>query len=147
MSDKVQYQRVEKLIRRLAPIWQKRMNLSHFEIEHVFLDSYDGGVGIDDFAVTAVAETRWNYQEAKIKWYLPSAVRHSDERLEGTLVHELCHVLLAPEQSLIDIELEKVAREQERTSDGFDILIQQFYERLEMATENAARAIIAGWMK
>lgn len=142
--SKAQYQRIERLVNRLAPVWQERMGLAHFEIEHVFLDSYEGGVGIDDFAVTAVAETRWQYQQAKIKWYLPSAIRHSDETLEGTLVHELCHVLLAPEQSLVDIELERAARE-ERSSEDFDILVRQFYERLEMATELASRAIMRGW--
>lgn len=145
MATKSQYARVEKLIERLAPVWQERMGLGDFEIEHVFLDSYEGGVSADDFAITACAESRWNYKQAKIKWYLPSAVRHSDETLEGTLVHELCHVLLSPEQDLIDIELEKAAREHEQTSDEFDQLVDQFYQRLEMATEMAARAIQRGW--
>lgn len=144
VTTKAQYQRVEALINRRGPIWQDRMGLGHFEIGNVFLDSFDGEAGDGtDFAVTAVCEVRWNYQQAKVKWYLPSAVRHSDEELESTLVHEYSHVLLAPEQALIDIELEKAAR-QERGED-FEPLVQQFYERLEMATENTARAIMRGW--
>jgi hypothetical protein len=143
---KQQYQRIEKLIRRLAAVWQERMGLGHYEIEHVFLDSFEGGVGIDDFAVTAVAEVRWQYQQAKIKWYLPSAVRHTDADLEGTLVHELCHVLLGPEQNLVDVSLEQAAR-QLNNVDDLDPLVEQFYQRLELSTEMASRAIMAGWQQ
>jgi hypothetical protein len=115
---------VETTIARLAPVWQKRIGLAHFDITHVFLDSYYGDDGEEDFKVTAVTESRWQYLQAKIKWYLPSAVRHDAARLEEILVHELCHVLLAPEQTHMKA---------------------RHSEHLELATEMVARAVLAGW--
>lgn len=123
-SDKAKYKELEKLVLELAPIWQERMGLSHFEIEQSFLDSFLGDDGEEDFKITACAETRWNYMQAKIKWYLPSAVRHSPERIEQTLVHELCHVLLNSEQTHVP----------SKGGDG-----------VELATEMACRAIYNGW--
>lgn len=143
MTDGKHYDRVRETIRRLSPIWEGRMGLSHFEIQHVFLDSQYGEASSDDFLITAVAETRWNYLMAKIKWYLPSAVRHSESELEGTLVHELSHVLLAPEQALLDVKLD-LARA-DLHGEEFDQIQALMYERMEMATEYAARAILNAW--
>jgi hypothetical protein len=141
---KKQFEPVVDRIRALAPLWQERMGLAHFEIEHVFLDSLDGEPGDgSDFHTTAVCEVRWQYLEAKIKWYLPSAVRHDPERLEETLVHELCHVLLAPEQSLLDVKLDQLARDE--SGSDTEALIDQFFERLELSTEMVARALFRVW--
>lgn len=118
--------RVIALIEALAPLWQERMGLSHWEIDHVFLDSYFGeDEAGDDFCVTAITECRWNYLEAKVKWFLPSAVRWDDARLESTLVHELCHVLLSAEQSCIV-----------KTVDC---------EKQELTTEMVSRALVSAW--
>lgn len=128
---KKQYAPIERKILRWSKQWQKRLGIEHVEIEHVFLDSYFGDDGEEDFKVTAVTEGRWNYYEAKVKWYLPSAIRHDDVKLEETLVHELCHVLLMAEQSIIETlrseDMDKVA----------DILM----EKVEASTELTARAI------
>lgn len=124
MTVKQQYKRVEEFIASNGPMWQERMGLAHYEIEHVFLDSYFGDDGEQDFKITAVTESRWQYLQAKIKWYLPSAVRHDAFTLAGTLVHELCHVLLASEQ---------------------DHVPDRFSDHLELATEMASRAVMAGW--
>ena len=137
------YQRVRETIVRLAPVWQDRMGLNHVEISHVFLDSQFGDGTSDDFLVTAVCETRWNYLQAKIKWFLPSAVRHPATTLEDTLVHELCHVLLAPEQALLEVKLEEIRGQ--TTGDEYDRVQAFMYERMEMATELASRAILKAW--
>lgn len=145
MSNGPHYDRVRSTITRLAPIWESRMGLTHFEINHVFLESQFGEMTEDDFLVTAVCETRWNYLQATIKWYLPSAVRHTDEELEGTLVHELCHVLLAPEQALLEVKLDQARAD--LGGDDFDQVQALMYERMEMATEYASRAIMKAWQK
>ncbi len=101
MSTKSQYAHIQKCITEWAPIWQERLQLTDFEIEHVFLDTYFGDDGEEDFKISAVTESRPQYMEAKIKWFLPSCVRHADDHLEQTLVHELFHVVLAPEQGIL----------------------------------------------
>jgi len=117
---KAQYTQVSDLIEARSPIWEERLGLSDFEIEHAFLDAFEGGDdSCTDFYTTATCETRWNYFQAKIKWYLPSAVRIDPQHLEQTLVHELCHVLLASEQADIP---------------------DKHSEKMELATERAARA-------
>lgn len=142
VGTKDQYSRVERVIDDLAPVWQERMLLGHWSIEHVFLDSYFGDDGEEDFKVTATTESRWQYFQAKIKWYLPSAVRHDDDELERILVHELCHVLLAAEQVLIDARLSSEADREQFTNSEHAALIERNYEHLEHATEMTARAIL-----
>lgn len=138
-KTKPQYESLERLVEDRSPVWQERMGLAHYEIEHAFLDSYFGDDGEEDFKITATTESRWNYLTAKIKWYLPSAVRHNDERLEQVLVHEMCHVLLSPEQALLEDELELNASA--LSSDEQAIVSKLYYERLELATESVSRAL------
>lgn len=101
MATKDQLRWIEELVVSTALVWHGRMGLVDYEIDYAFLDSYFGDDGEEDFKVSAVTESRPQYLEAKIKFYLPSCARHSDEHLEQVLVHELCHVLLSPEQGII----------------------------------------------
>lgn len=135
--------RVVKLVQKLAPVWQTRMGLDHWDIEHIFLDSYFGEEGHDDYKVTAITESRWQYLQAKIKWYLPSAVRHDDEVIEKVLVHELVHVLLAPEQALVDTAIAQNSAT--LNSSETDALTERYYEHIELATEMTTKAILNGW--
>lgn len=140
---KAQYERVEDLVLSASPVWQSRLGLDHFEIEHVFLDSFMGEDPDDDFKITAVCECRWNYLEAKIKWYLPSAVRHDDQKLEETLVHELCHVLLSAEQGVVaNLDF---GDDDELTDDDRDALEEADHALVELTTEMVARAFWRAW--
>lgn len=145
MTTKPPVDRVETYIRKIASKWQTRMGLNHWEIEHVFLDSFYGDDSPEDFKVTAITESRWQYMQARIKWYTPSAVRHGDEELEKILVHELCHVLLAPEQCLVDTKTSHDVAHSQYLGSEADALWERNYEHLELSTEMAARAIMAGW--
>lgn len=141
--SKPRYDEVTRFIELRREPWATRLGIGHYDIEHVYLDSfYDGGDSGDDFKVTATTEGRWNYLQAKVKWYLPSMVRHTDEENEKILVHELCHVLLMPEQELLDYKLQSIASDDERnpTENEFDAIQSLYYERLEMATEQTAKA-------
>ena len=101
MPPKPQFQQFIDFIELRTPIWIERMGLTDYELDVVFLDSYFGDDGEEDFKISAVTESRPQYLEAKIKWFLPSIARHDGDHLEQTLVHELCHVLLSPEQGII----------------------------------------------
>ena len=146
MSEKAQYAPLIKFVEERAPIWEDRMGIGHVAIEHAFLDSYyaDAGGG-DDFVVTATTEGRWNYMQAKVKWHLPSAVRHDMTEIEKILVHEYAHVLLMPEQALLDNRLAAVNANESMSENEFEATQDFYYERLEMATENVARSLWLAW--
>lgn len=139
------YQRVEATITKQAHRWQQRLGLSHWDITHVFLDSFDDDQSSDDYKTTAITEARWQYLQARIKWFLPSAARHDDAELEKILVHELCHVLLAPEQQLVDTSIDHGSAHNQYSSVENDALAARNYECLELATEMATRAILNCW--
>ncbi len=136
---KDQYKWVRNQVLKQSPKWVKRLRLGEWEIEHVFLDSFFGDDGEEDFKVTAVTESRHQYYEAKIKWYLPSAVRHDKIRLEQTLVHELCHVLLSAEQSMAE-------RIREVGGPESEAVYELFCENRETSTELTARALWKAWV-
>lgn len=142
---KKQYQAHVDEVWRLGPIWQDRMGLGHIDIENVFLDSFDGEPSCDDFHTTAVCEVRWNYMQAKIKWYLPSLVRCAVEGIVRFVVHEYCHILLASEQTLVDAKLEEHIARDGLTEEESKALQTSYYALLEHSTELAARAIMRGW--
>jgi hypothetical protein len=137
INDK-SWAKVESLVRRKSPGWQHRLCIDHFEIEHVFLDSYFGDDGEEDFKVTAVTECRPQYMQAKIKWFMPSAVRHDLETIESVLIHELAHVVLAPEQNILN---------EIRSSDlpAGEKIADLYSYQVEHCTELVARAIEAAY--
>lgn len=136
--------RIKTFVDERKDLWQSRMDLGHVDIEHVFLDSYFDGPA-DDFVISATTEGRWNYRQAKIKWFLPSISRHPDKRLEEILVHELCHVLLMPEQNLMEYKLaEKQAQEQMNEGEASS-LMAMYYDLMEMATENVTQSLTRAW--
>ena len=159
---KEQHQGAVDFIEKRAPIWQERMGLAHIEIGHHYLDaSSDLVIGsrpknrpgvvrcgfgaTGDLAYTACVETRWNYQLADVYFMLPRAIEWDRPRLDQIIVHEYSHILCAVEQYLLEIKLEELAADEEMTSVDFDILATLYYERMEMATENVARAVYGGW--
>lgn len=136
--SKPKYDDIQAFIDAWSPVWVERMQLGDYLLEHAFLDSYFGDDGEEDFKITATTETRPQYLQAKIKWYLPSAVRHEADVLEHTLVHELCHVLLGPEQGILQ-EL--------RNSDlpHGDKVADLYAYQLENVTERVCRVLVGAY--
>lgn len=150
-----------KFLDERGPIWQERMGLDHIEIEHHYLDASSTlllgagarnrpgvarcGFGSHDAGYTAFVETRWNYQLADVYFMHPSLVTWDREMQEKILVHEYSHILTAVEQYLLEHRLEELAAEEEMTSTNLDVVAALYYERMEMATENVARAIWRAW--
>lgn len=142
--NKAAHRHVEVTVGRFTRTWIKRMNLSHWEIQTVFLDTQLNDEAVDtDFLVTAITECRWNYLQAKVKWSLPSAVRMSDEDLERMTVHELCHVALSPEQALLDMKVDEDAKLE--GAESLDKLQKLYSERMELATEQMTKCLLAAW--
>jgi len=145
ITVKKQYQEAVDFITEEAKYWQEIMGLSHWHIEHKFLDSYFEDDSSDDFKVSAITEARHQYYQANIKWYLPSISRHSHAELRKILVHELCHVLLSPEQGLVDAKIHRDTSITAYQNNEADALVDRNYELLEMSTENMTRAILRIW--
>lgn len=143
-----------------APIWQERMGLSHIEIEHHYLDASSAllmGVGAKHApgtvrcgygqrggatTFTAFVETRWNYQMADVYFMLPSVIQWEKDRLRAVLVHEYSHILCAAEQYLLEFKLTEIVAAEAMTTADLDALATLYYERMEMSTENVARAVL-----
>lgn len=161
-SVKGQFQWAVDYLELRGPIWQERMGLSHVEIEHHYLDASSdlvlgshpknrpgvvrcsyGSAG--NLQYTAFVETRWNYQTADVYFFLPSAIQWDLPRIDQICVHEYSHILCASEQYLLESKLEEIAANEQMTSGDFDIVTTLYYERMEMSTENVARAVYAGY--
>jgi len=113
------YKPLKRTIRTLAAEWEPRLDLPGILVAHRFHNKWFD----DDNSDTTVANTvaRWEYREAVIHWYLPSAVRLARSDLEMVLVHEYVHVLLGPIRESIPGE---------------------HMDRLELATESVCRALL-----
>jgi len=134
--------RITKLIDKLAPIWQTRLGLNHWDIQHTYLDTY---YDPEEHKVTATTHAQWQYMDANIKWYLPSAVRHNNETIEKILVHELVHVLLSPEQSLVDTEIVHSSSHGQYNETQTNALVERNYEHIELSTEMVTKALLNAW--
>lgn len=163
-TAKNQFQEKVDYLEERGPIWQERMCLSHIEIAHHYLDATSDmllGVGVKnrpgvfrcgykaggETTYTAFVETRWNYQMADVYWILPSIIQWDLVRLDQTIVHEYSHIATAAEQSLLEFKLEEIIAETPMTTSDLGALCTLYYERMEMATENVARAVWAGWQR
>lgn len=108
-------------IKRYAGKWQELLGLSHVTIKHTMLGN------VHDESPDVVADTKayWEYRNAEITWYLGKVATLSDETLEGTVVHELVHVLLAPMESHIP---EKYNEQSEFTVENVTRAFQAIYK-------------------
>jgi hypothetical protein len=111
----------EELRTRIYAIVNEWLDLLEMRWLHITVSCSDSEHP-DDSYTAADTDAKWEYRQAKITFYLPSIANHDDEDLEGIIVHELVHVLLAPMESL---------RKDSET------------KQCELAVENTARALIA----
>lgn len=116
MTDK-EYREQKKRLKKLIDKWHKTLGMGWFHIDMI----YDRARNDSNPETTAITSTSWQYRKATITWYMPSVADNDDDFLEGIVVHEFVHVLVAP-MMLVD--------KQE------DLPLQHEY-----ATESVARAI------
>jgi hypothetical protein len=142
MTTEQQFKPIIQFINRRAPIWKKRLCLSEWDIKHVFVETTHEH---NDYATAATTAAAWQYLSATITWYLPVAVRFSEDFLEATLVHELTHVMLSPEQNLIDTRIASDSANNQYTTSENDALTDRNYELMEFSTEMVTKALLKGW--
>lgn len=117
MTDKefnMQKKRVQKYIDR----WFKTLGLGWFKVDMNWSRERDER----EPKTAGYVNTLWQYRSASITWFLPAVADCDDDSLEGVVVHEFTHILVAP--------LMAVSKEE-------DLSLQHEY-----ATESLARAFI-----
>lgn len=91
MTDK-EYQEQKKRIKKYIDKWFQAMGLGWFKVDMEWSRERD----LDNPQTAARTTTRWQYRHAVITWYVPALVDNDDEYLEGIVVHEFVHILVAP---------------------------------------------------
>lgn len=116
MTDK-EYEKQKKRVQRYINKWFDAMGLGWFRVEMVWSRERAEDAPTTD----ARTYTHWQYRDSSITWFLPAIADCDNEYLEGIVVHEFSHILLAP---LLSVDEEK------------DLPLQHEY-----ATECVARAL------
>lgn len=91
MNDKdykIQKARVQKLIDK----WFKPLGMGWFQVTMTWQRERDE----KQPRTAAKTITSWQYRNAEIIWFVPAIPDNDDDFLEGIVVHEFTHILLAP---------------------------------------------------
>lgn len=91
MTDK-EYQKQKRRVQRYIDKWFKPMDLGWYWVDCEWIRERNE----DQPATTAITTAFWQYRHATIKWYMPSVADNDDDYLEGIVVHEFVHILVAP---------------------------------------------------
>lgn len=89
---------LRKKIKRYLKKWVQPLGLLWWKIDAYYYD--DPMEMVRQFTVTddnityASVDTDWRYLRATIKFNLPAIAGRTDEEIESTVVHELCHILV-----------------------------------------------------
>ena len=117
MNDR-EYSKQKARVKKYIDKWFNAMGLGWFKVDMEWIrERYDSNP-----RVAAMTNTSWQYRHANIQWFLPALADNDDEFLEGIVVHEFVHILLAP---LLAVDSED------------DLPMQHEY-----ATECVARAVL-----
>lgn len=91
MNDK-EYKALKKKIEKLVIRWRDRLGLNSYRLHQ----EWRRNEPTEDQNTGAMTKMRWEYLEADFIWYMPNLVSLTDNELEEVVVHEFCHILLAP---------------------------------------------------
>lgn len=116
MTDK-EYREQKLRVRRFWDKWHDAIGMGWWRINL----TWDRARDEESPNQLAVTSSSWQYRTGHVTFNLPECAAVDDETLEETVVHELCHILLAP------------------IHDGRD---DQAREITEFAVTSTARAII-----
>ena len=101
MND-AEYEAAKARVLALYDRWRTRLSLERIYMDHEWERGEMAPIGSAKH-VAAFTEAEWQYQQAKFTWCLPRVAAINDVTLETLVVHEMVHVLLAPFNSLMDM--------------------------------------------
>lgn len=96
MTDK-EYRSAKSRVEKLIEKWFKPIGMGWWQ---VYID-YNRGYS-DELTTIAITNCNWQYRTGHIEFFLPVCQELNDEKLEEAIVHEFCHILVAPIQDLRD---------------------------------------------
>ncbi len=85
----------KRRIQETVKVW-KLLEPPGWDIRHLFIE---GKTDTESPDVMAETDAAWEYHQATVRWSLPAVAGADQKYLDGTLVHELVHVLLSPMES------------------------------------------------
>jgi hypothetical protein len=91
MTDK-EYTKQKKRVQQYIDKWHDALGLGWFHIDM----TWNRERKRDSPDTAADTTTHWQYRTAWINWYLPSIADNDEDFLEGIVVHEFTHILVAP---------------------------------------------------
>lgn len=104
-------------VSRSFDLWVERLGLHWCDIVLYRCDSRRA----DDENCAADTDAKWQYRHATVRAYLPAMANHTDDDIDGVMVHELAHILVNPMESAVP---------ESKTN------------QCELAVENVSRAIL-----
>lgn len=91
MTDK-EFKQLQRKIVKLSREWRDKLGLSSYRLHHTW--NRETKDKVDNCG--AEVSMRWEYLEADFTWYMPALQELNDDELEETVIHEFCHILIAP---------------------------------------------------
>lgn len=91
MTDK-EFELQRKRLKKYIDKWQTPCGFDWWGITHAFTRERDEQYR--DAAATTT--TQWQYRNAYITWVMPEVADLTDDELDECVLHELCHILVAP---------------------------------------------------
>lgn len=90
MNDK-QYELLQKRIQKVLDKWMPILGLDKERIRFKYIREFN----TDKYTV-AQCYPLWQYKSHTIEFFMPSVNEATEDELEEDIVHELCHILIAP---------------------------------------------------
>lgn len=97
MTDK-EYRTIKKRCKKILDKWCKTIGMGWYDLQIIWKRDFDDEVPNCDAKTNAL----WQYRKAYLTLYLSKLINDTDEVIEDTIVHELCHILTNPTWNLID---------------------------------------------
>lgn len=95
MTDK-QAKAEIKRIQGLLKQWIPALELDRYNIKTDYIKTPPEGDDKNNYSLSAEVNTLWEYQDARIAFYLPNTIDYDLVDLQNVIVHELSHILVAP---------------------------------------------------
>lgn len=94
MNDR-EYAKQKKRIKALIDEFFKPLGFGWYTVDF----RYDRDLNGDNTNVAATTHVDWHYMQATITFFVPRISDLTDEELYGVVIHELCHIIVAPLQA------------------------------------------------
>ena len=91
MSDD-EYKDIKDRLEKVLTKWHPLLQMGWYTLNY----EYRRNPHEEDPEIAAVTNTAWTYRRARITWYMPTLHGLTHDELENIVLHEFCHVILAP---------------------------------------------------